>query len=120
MFETISFKKTNKTKKNNKNKHELKSLYALFAGKENAIYAFKNIIFPLAPIECTGRPSNLASHLKILTPKQILQRLPIAPAQVKADDTSENLLNKICQITYFLYQAKEITIKKINNIMNSR
>ena len=31
--------------------------------------------------------------LKILTPKQMLQRLPIAPAQIKAGNNSENLLN---------------------------
>ena len=58
--------------KRKKNKYTLKSLYALFVGKERAINAFKNEIFPLAPIEGTGRPSNLAAHLKKLTPKQIL------------------------------------------------
>ena len=57
--------------------------------------------------------------LKILTPKQKLQRLPIALAQVKVGNTSENILNKIRQIIYFLYQAKEITKKVYNNIMNS-
>ena len=41
--------------------------------------------------------------LKILTPKQMLQRLPVARAQVKAGATSENLLNEICQIIYFSY-----------------
>ena len=44
---------------------------------------------------------------KILTPKQMLQRLPIALAQVKADSTSENLLNEIRKIIYFLYRAKK-------------
>ena len=57
--------------------------------------------------------------LKILTPKQMLQRLPIAVAQVKAGNTSENLLNEIRQIIYSLYRAKEITKKVYNNIMNS-
>ena len=33
--------------------------------------------------------------LKILTPKQMLQRLPIALAQVKAGNNSESLLNEI-------------------------
>ena len=42
-------------------------------------------------------------RLKILSPKQMLQRLPIALAQVKASNTSENLLNEIRQIIYFLY-----------------
>ena len=47
--------------------------------------------------------------LKILTPKQLLQRLPIALAQVKAGNNSENLLNEIREIVYLLYQSKEIT-----------
>ena len=42
--------------------------------------------------------------LKILTPKQMLQRLPIALAQVKAGNNSESLLNKIRQIVFSLYQ----------------
>ena len=57
--------------------------------------------------------------LKILRSKQILQRLSIALAQVKAGNTSENLLNEIRQIIYSLYQEKEITKKVYNNIMNS-
>ena len=42
-------------------------------------------------------------EFKILTPKQMLQRLPIALVQVKAGNTSENLLNEIRQIIYSLY-----------------
>ena len=57
--------------------------------------------------------------LKILTPNQILKRLPIAPAQVKAGYNSESLLNKIRQIVYSLYRSKEITKKVYNNIINS-
>ena len=41
---------------------------------------------------------------KILMPKEMLQRLPIALAQVKAGNNSENLLNDIRQIVYSLYQ----------------
>ena len=47
--------------------------------------------------------------LKILTPKQMLRRLPIALAQVKAGNNSENFLNEIRQIVYSLYKSKEIT-----------
>ena len=47
--------------------------------------------------------------LKILTPKEIFQRLPIAHAQVKSSNNSESLLNKIRQTIYSLYQSKEIT-----------
>ena len=49
--------------------------------------------------------------LKILTPKQMFQRLPIALAQVKAGNNSESLLNEIRQIVYSLYQSKQITKK---------
>ena len=51
--------------------------------------------------------------LKILTPKQLLQRLPIAL------DNLESLLNEIRQIVYSLYQSKEITQKVYNNIIKS-
>ena len=44
---------------------------------------------------------------KILTPKQMLQRLPAALAQVIAGNTSENLLNEIRQIIYSLYREKK-------------
>ena len=47
--------------------------------------------------------------LKILTPKQMLQRLPIALAQVKGGNNSENLLNEISQTVYSLFQSKQIT-----------
>ena len=52
--------------------------------------------------------------LKTLAPKKILQRLPIALAQVKAGNHSERLLNQIRQIAYSLYQSKQIT-KKVYN-----
>ena len=42
--------------------------------------------------------------LKILTPKQMIQRLPIALAQVKDGNNSEGLLNEIRQMVYSLYQ----------------
>ena len=49
--------------------------------------------------------------LKILAPKQMLQRLPVALAQLKAGNNSESLLNEIRQIVYSLYQSKQITKK---------
>ena len=57
--------------------------------------------------------------LKILTPNQILKRLPIALAQIKAGNNSESLLNEIRQIVYSLYRSKEITKKVYNNIIKS-
>ena len=49
----------------------------------------------------------------------MLQRLPIALAQVKAGNTSEKLLNEVRQIIYSFYREKEVTKKVYNNIMSS-
>ena len=49
----------------------------------------------------------------------MLERLPIALAQLKAGATSGNLLNEIRQVIYSLHRAKETTNKVYNNIMNS-
>ena len=65
------------------------------------------------------RKSNKGKEPKILTPKQMLQRFSIAFAHEKAGDTSEDLLNEICQIIRSLYRAKEITEKIYNKVMNS-
>ena len=54
-----------------------------------------------------------------LTQKQMLQRLPISLAQVKAGNNSESVLNEIRQILYSLYQSKQITKKVCNNIIKS-
>ena len=58
-------------------------------------------IFPLKPTQ--------VKRIKTLTPKKVFQRLPIALTQVKAGNTLKHLLNKIRQIVYSLYRAKEIT-----------
>ena len=46
---------------------------------------------------------NMGKGPKILTPKQMLQRLPIALAQVKAGNTSGNLRSEITKIIYSLH-----------------
>ena len=57
--------------------------------------------------------------LKVLTPKQIPQRLPISPIQVKAGNKLENLFNEIRQVFYSLYHSKEITKNVYSNIIKS-
>ena len=49
----------------------------------------------------------------------MFQRFLIAFAQVKADNSYENLLNEIEQITCILHQVKEIIKKVYNNVINS-
>ena len=47
--------------------------------------------------------------LKILTPNQMLSRLPISLAQLKVGNNSEKLKNEIRQILYSLYRSKKLT-----------
>ena len=49
----------------------------------------------------------------------MVERLPIALAQVKAGNNSKSLLNEIRQIVYSLYQSKQITKRIYNNISES-
>ena len=49
----------------------------------------------------------------------MLQRLPIALAQVKASNNPESFLNEIRQVFYSLYQSKRIHKKVYNNIIKS-
>ena len=51
--------------------------------------------------------------LKILTPKQMPQRLPVALAQIKAGTNSKSLLNEIRKIVYSLYKSKKNYQKSI-------
>ena len=86
--------------------------------REIVLNGFKSKIF-LTKSTGTGILNTDNSKLKMLTPKQMLQRLPIALAQVKVGNNSENLLNEMRQIIYSLYQVKEITKKVCNNLMKS-
>ena len=49
------------------------------------------------------------SGLKILTPDQMLSRLRITLAQLKAGNGSEKLKNKIRQLLHYLYRSKKLT-----------
>ena len=49
--------------------------------------------------------------LKILTPKQMLQRLPIALAQIKAGNASENLLNELENLYILCIEQKKLLKK---------
>ena len=55
--------------------------------------------------------------IKILTPSQMLSRLPISLAQLKAGNNSEKLKNKIRQLLYSLYRLKNITKQVYSNLM---
>ena len=102
------------------------SVNALCEGLELTLNALRSGIFLIRATKgkehlrlLALRHSDCAQRRKILTPKQMLQRLPIALAQVKAGETSKNLLNEIKKIIYSSNRIKVITKKVYNNIMNS-
>ena len=100
-------------------KYVLDNPKALLEGREMVFKAFESEIFCKLEKSQEGKGANEGEGLKILTPNQMLKRLPIALAQVKAGNNSESLLNEIRQIVYSLYRSKEITKKVYNNIINS-
>ena len=94
----------------------IKNIKNLYESREKVIELYNDY----AKIRSEAKhKSKHDTGLKILTPKQILQRLPIALAQVKAGNNSENLLNEIRENVYSLYQSKEIAKKVYNNIYKS-
>ena len=111
---------TKKTKPRNPAQKKLRakvldSVTSLIEGREMVLTAFKSGIFQVfkEPQESQESQEGTGANemLKILTPNQMLKRLPIALAQVKAGNNSESLLNEIRQIVYSLYRSKEITKK---------
>ena len=94
--------RSNSDKKDQKN--ILNSVENLYYGRELVLNTFKSGLFKLKPTTRTG--------LKILTPKQMLQRLPMALAQLKAGNSSESLLNEIRQIVYSLYHISQNKLPK--------
>ena len=92
------------------------NLENLYNSREEAINFFRDYTEMLYDAKYKATKG---TGLKILTLKQMLQRLPIAPAQVKAGNNSEGLLDEIRKIVYSLYQSKEITKKVYNNIIKS-
>ena len=105
-------------KKKQKKKDVFKKLKKFFEGRERALNDFDSKMFPLKT-KGTDYLKSKPSSFKILTPNQMLKRLPIALAQIKAGNNSESLLNEIRQIAYSLYRSKEITKIVYKNIIKS-
>ena len=89
-----------------------------FECRKNVFDAFESYIFAIKSKDA-GILNSDYSKYKILTTKQMLQRLPIALALVKAGNNSKSLSNEIRKIVYSLYQSKQITKKVYNNIIKS-
>ena len=57
--------------------------------------------------------------VKILTPKQLITRLPILLAQLKAGNNSQKLKNEIIQLLYSLNRSKKLSKTIYENLMNT-
>ena len=104
--------------KNTSQKKSLSNIENYFNARESAIKLIEDYGSMILEAKKLARERE-GTGLKIITPSQMLKRLPIALAQVKAGNNSESLLNEIRQIVYSLYRSKEITKKVYNNIINS-
>ena len=86
-------------KKTIKLKETINKLENFYISREEVINFFRDYGKMILDAVCKSKQNETKGKgLKILTPKQILQRLPIALAQVKAGNTSENVLNETRQI----------------------
>ena len=65
------------------------------------------------------RRNQAAEGLKILSSEQMLCRLPISLAQLKAGNNSEKRKNEIRQLLYSLYRAKKLSETIYNNLINA-
>ena len=107
-----------KGNKNAEQKNTLANVNIHFNARNNAIKFIEDYGSMILEAKKLAKEQE-ETGLKILTPNQMLKRLPIALAQVKAGNNSESLLNEIRQIVYSLYRSKEIIKKVYNNIINS-
>ena len=60
-------------------------------------------------LDFNNKQNQIGKGLKILTPSQMLSRLPISLAQLKAENNSEIFKNEIRQLLYSLYRSKKLT-----------
>ena len=70
-------------------------------------------------VSAAERRKQQGQGLKILTPDQMLSRLPITLAQLKAGNNSQKLINEIRQLLYSLYHSKKLTKTIYNHLINT-
>ena len=100
--------------KSDNQKTTLANINVFYNARDNAIQFIRDYGVMILEAKDQAFEEQFGKGLKILTPNQMLKRLPIALAQVKAGNNSESLLNEIRQIVYSLF-----TKKVCNNIINS-
>ena len=92
----------------------INNLEKFYNSREEVFNFFRDYIEVLSDASYSAKQNETkGTGLKVLTPKQMFQRLPVSLTQVKGGNNSESLLNEIRQIVYSLYQSKQITKKSI-------
>ena len=76
-------------------------------------------IADLYNIKLGSDTSKSGKGLKILTSKQMLNRLPMLLAQIEAGNNSIKLKNEARQILYLLYRSKVLAKTVYNNLIES-
>ena len=74
---------------------------------------------PLLETEQDAAQRPKGRGLKIMTPKQMITRLPILLAQLKAGNNSQKLKSEIRQIAYSLYRSKNLSKTIYNNLIKT-
>ena len=88
---------------------DLKNEIENMGEEEKEIEKSNEIIDIVEKILEFNKQNQQGQGLKILTPDQMLSRLPITLAQLKAGNNSEKLKNEIRQLLYSLYRSKKLT-----------
>ena len=104
-------------KKSANQKRTLANINIHYNARDNAIKFIEDYGSMILEVKRLAKQEG--TGFKILAPNQMLKRLPIALAQIKAGNNSESLLNEIRQIVYYLYRSKKITKMWYNDIIDS-
>ena len=94
-------------------KEEIKEMYE----EEIKIEKSDKIVKIVEEILRFNKQKQETKGIKTLTPNQMLSRLPITLAQLKAGNNSEKLKNEIRQLLYSLYRSKNMTKQVYNNLI---
>ena len=99
-------------------KDEVKEMYEDGHEDDGKLERLDNIVKIVKGILNFNKQNQQGKGLKILTPNQMLRRLPMTLAQLKAGNNSNKLENEIRQLLYSLYRSKNMTKQVYNNLIN--
>ena len=119
LFEIKGKKKNNDFVEEIKNRwSELKDKIEKMSRNERENKRLDQILEIVKDILSFNKQNQEGTGLKVLTPNQILSRLPITLAQLKARNNSEKLKNEIRQLLYSLYHSKNMTKQVYSSLIN--